>query len=94
MRLQSSVLDQVLLKAYRSRMTDAYSILGVAPTASQKEIRKAFRQKARSFHPDKLPPGTSDAVRKTTEEKFKVLAGAYEVIADEDKRATYPLPQK
>lgn len=60
-----------------------YDILGVAKTASEDEIKKAYRKLARKFHPD-VNPGD-----KAAEAKFKELSEAYAVLSDKDKRAQY-----
>jgi curved DNA-binding protein len=62
---------------------DYYAILGVPKTASQKEVKQAFRKLARKFHPD-VNPGD-----KSSEAKFKEVNEAYEVIGDPDKRKKY-----
>ena len=62
---------------------DYYSTLGVAKTATEKEIKQAFRKLARKFHPD-VNPGD-----KTSESKFKEINEAYEVLGDPDKRRKY-----
>lgn len=62
---------------------DFYEILGVAKTADQDTIKKAYRKLAMQFHPDKNP-GNKEA-----EEKFKLAASAYEVLSNPDKRAKY-----
>ena len=62
---------------------DYYSTLGVAKTATQKEIKQAFRRLARKFHPDVNP---SD---KSAEAKFKEINEAYEVLGDPEKRKKY-----
>jgi curved DNA-binding protein len=60
-----------------------YAILGVPKEATIEEIKKAYRQLARQYHPD-LNPGD-----KTAEEKFKDVGEAYEVLADTGKRSQY-----
>ncbi len=60
-----------------------YQMLGVAKTASDDEIRKAYRALARKYHPDVNP---DDAV---AEDKFKQASAAYTVLADSDKRKAY-----
>lgn len=62
---------------------DYYKILGLPKTASEKEIKAAYRKLARKFHPD---VNQSD---KGAEEKFKNVGEAYEVLSDLDKRAKY-----
>jgi molecular chaperone DnaJ len=62
---------------------DYYEVLGVSKNAGKDEIKKAYRQMAIKYHPDKNP-GDS-----TAEEKFKEAAEAYEVLSDDNKRARY-----
>jgi curved DNA-binding protein len=62
---------------------DYYKILGVDRNASEKEIKRAYRQLARQSHPD-VNPGDSQA-----EERFKEINEAHEVLSDPEKRAKY-----
>jgi len=62
---------------------DYYATLGVAKTASEKEIKQAFRKLARKHHPD-VNPGD-----KAAESRFKEINEAYEVLGDPDKRRKY-----
>ncbi len=61
---------------------DYYEVLGVSRTASNDELKAAFRNLARKYHPD-----VSDA--SDAEEKFKEINEAYGVLSDSDKRAAY-----
>ncbi len=62
---------------------DYYEVLGVSRNATQEEIKKAYRQLALKYHPDRNP-GNKEA-----EEKFKEAAEAYAVLSDPEKRAHY-----
>src|SRR6202521_421255 len=62
---------------------DYYELLGVPRKANAKDIRAAFRKLARKYHPD-LNPGD-----KSSEEKFKQLQEAYDVLSDSKKRQMY-----
>jgi DnaJ-class molecular chaperone len=60
-----------------------YDVLGVKPTASEHEIRDAYRKLAKKHHPD-LNPGD-----KSAEARFKEISGANDIVGDKDKRARF-----
>src|SRR6266513_1460222 len=62
---------------------DYYEVLGVVRTATEEEVKRAYRKLAVKFHPDKNPDDPH------AEEKFKELGEAYDVLMDADKRAAY-----
>src|SRR5574344_1696320 len=62
---------------------DLYAVLGVSKTASDDEIKKAYRKLAKQYHPD-LHPGD-----KVAESKFKEINDAYEVLSDPKKKSNY-----
>src|SRR5450631_4154231 len=59
---------------------DYYKVLGVVSTASDKEITRAYRKLAKQYHPDTNPG---------SEERFKEISAAYDVLGDADKRKEY-----
>src|SRR3989339_1208685 len=63
--------------------TDYYELLGVSRSANPEDIKKAYRQLALKFHPDRNP-GNKEA-----EEKFKDISNAFQVLSDPEKRRIY-----
>lgn len=66
-------------------MKDYYQILGAERAATPDDLKKAYRKLAQQWHPDKHP----DEGKNEAEEKFKEIAEAYSVLADEEKRRNY-----
>src|ERR1700761_8603093 len=62
---------------------DPYKILGVSKTASEAQIKKAFRTLAKTHHPDK------HANDPKAQKKFQEISGAYDILGDKDKRAKF-----
>lgn len=68
-----------------SKRKDYYKILGVARDSSPRDIKRAYRDKAMQYHPDKVEPDQ----KKEAEKIFQEVAEAYEVLSDEEKRQRY-----
>jgi len=64
-------------------MRDPYSILGVSKSASESEIKSAFRKLAKQYHPDQ------NADNPKAQEKFSEINSAYEILGDKEKRARF-----
>ena len=63
-------------------MKDHYTALGLASSATQSDIKKAFRQKAAQYHPDRNTDADAPA-------RFRAVQEAYDVLSDEGKRLAY-----
>ena len=75
---------QIYSKHYQTMSTqDYYETLGVARSASDDEIKKAYRKLAMKYHPDRNPDN------KEAEEKFKEVQKAYDTLSDKEKRTMY-----
>src|SRR5271155_4955873 len=64
-------------------MRDPYSVLGVAKSASEAEIKKAFRALAKKHHPD------TKGGDETAQKKFQEISAAYDIAGDKEKRAKF-----
>src|SRR3984885_3510334 len=66
-------------------MADHYETLGVRRNASSQEIKKAYWMLVRNYHPDKLPPGTPELVKRDAAEKFLVIQNAFDVLSSSER---------
>lgn len=87
-RENKRLLQEAKMALKRSKRKDYYKILGVERTASEDEIKKAYRKRALIYHPDRHA-SASDAEKKEQEKKFKELGEAYGVLSDPKKKARY-----
>ena len=74
--------SRVFLTASADAMRDRYEVLGISPTASPDEIKSAYRQAARLYHPDRNPAPEAAA-------RFREAQSAYALLSDEAKRREY-----
>src|SRR5579875_2232304 len=81
--LDRAVATRELAPTWNDMAEDPYTLLGVKRDASAEDIRRAYRKLAKKNHPD-LNPGN-----KAAEERFKAIAGAYDLLSDPDKRARF-----
>ncbi|GFG72841.1 J domain-containing protein [Mycobacterium botniense] len=66
-------------------MTDPYAVLGVAPTATQAEITRAYRRQLRAHHPDSRPSASNSGA----DERLRQILAAYALLRDPRRRAEY-----
>jgi len=76
-----AIITEIVLGG-NTEKKDYYELLGIKKTATDREIKKAFRKLAMKYHPDKNKD-------EGAEEKFKEIAEAYEVLSDDEKRKQY-----
>lgn len=87
-REYEEILQRAQVALKQSKTKNYYQILGVLRTASQKEIKKAYRKQALEWHPDKHNEKTEEE-RETINKKFRLIAESYEILSDEEKRERY-----
>lgn len=83
----NNLIKTAQLEAQKAKRKDYYKILEVEKTATDAEIRKAYRKLALIWHPDKN--NESDEKKKIAEKKFKEIAEAYSVLSDKNKRQRF-----
>lgn len=82
------LLENAKLELKKSKRKDYYKILGVSKSASDDEIKKAYRKRALLHHPDRHSSAPEEEKR-DQEKKFKELGEAYNVLSDPKKRTRY-----
>ncbi len=65
-------------------MNEYYELLGLSPGATKAEVKAAFLNLCKEYHPDKLPPGTPEKARRLVEEHFKKINAAYQVLTEQE----------
>ena len=74
----------------KMKRPDFYELFGVSPLASELELKKAYKQKAKEWHPDRLcRDNFSDEERQEAEKKFKLLGEGLEILCDDFKRQLF-----
>jgi uncharacterized membrane protein YkvA (DUF1232 family) len=77
-------IQQFKMNSSSEKLTDYYELLGIDPKAGQEEIKPAYLNKVKQWHPDKNPHRIEEA-----EEKTKVLNQAYHILGDPQRRKNY-----
>ena len=66
--------------SYGYKLTQAYNRLGLLTTASETEIKNAYRDLVKKYHPDRLPSDATDMDRKISADQFRLVKEAYDLI--------------
>uniref|UniRef100_A0A069DN47 DnaJ protein n=1 Tax=Clytia hemisphaerica TaxID=252671 RepID=A0A069DN47_9CNID len=82
------LLKEAKLELKKSKRKDYYKILGVSKTASEQEMKKAYRKEALKHHPDRHSDADEEK-KKSEEQLFKDVSEAYNILSDQQKRARY-----
>ena len=77
-----ALVSQLVTPIFEILMSDHYAALGLASSATLADVKKAYRQKAAFYHPDR-----NDA--EDAAERFRAVQAAYDVLSDDDKRQAY-----
>lgn len=77
-----ALVSQLVIPIFERLMSDHYAALGLASSATLADVKKAYRQKAAFYHPDR-----NDA--EDAAERFRAVQAAYDVLSDDDKRQAY-----
>ena len=72
--------EQKKSSTFGYKLTQAYNELGLLTTASEAEIKEAFRALVKKYHPDRLPPEATDQERKISADQFRMVKEAYDLI--------------
>lgn len=86
---EASLREALLAIAPRAREADLFARLGLAPTAGRDEVKKAFLQIARQFHPDRFTSPVLSDLAEVVKDFFTAVNEAYEVLSDDRTRAEY-----
>lgn len=84
-----SLRDELLTIAPRARERDLFTRLGLPPTAGREDVRRAFLQLARRFHPDRFAGPALQDLLDSVRELFTSVNEAYQVLSDDRRRAEY-----
>lgn len=87
-REHKQLLQDAKLELKKSERKDYYKLLGVRKSATDNDIKKAYRKSAMVHHPDRHSNATEEA-KKEQERKFKEVGEAYSVLSDSKKRSRY-----